>query len=100
TPYEVRYIRYFEPKFLRGYGKFMSGSGENFRDGGRRILARPMDNETALANNLRGAADAPETVTIYSDGSVAALVPASRSVTWAMTDADLNPVVRERYWLK
>ena len=34
-----------------------------------------------------------------ADGSMAALVPARRAMTWQLTDPAGTPVVRERYWL-
>jgi hypothetical protein len=41
----------------------------------------------------------PSTVTVAADGSVAALVPARRAMSWQLTDPGGTPVVRERYWL-
>ncbi|HYC92052.1 MAG TPA: hypothetical protein VEO54_22760 [Thermoanaerobaculia bacterium] len=38
-------------------------------------------------------------VQVASDGSVAALVPANRALSWQTTDPAGTPVVRERYWL-
>lgn len=99
--YDVAYMQYFENKLVRGYGKYARMMGSLFRDNGRRGLARPMDHEAALAGNIPTAAGAPKgAVRIAWDGSVAALVPANRSLTWAMTDDEGVPVVRERYWVK
>ncbi len=36
---------------------------------------------------------------IAADGSVAAIVPARRAVTWQTLDPAGDPVVRERYWV-
>ena len=38
-------------------------------------------------------------VQIAADGSMAALVPARRAMSWQLTDGSGTPVVRERYWL-
>jgi hypothetical protein len=38
-------------------------------------------------------------VDVAKDGSVAALVPARRAMTWQTTNGSGTPVVRERYWL-
>jgi mono/diheme cytochrome c family protein len=38
-------------------------------------------------------------VTVSSDGSVAAFVPAKRALSWQLTDAAGTGVVRERYWV-
>jgi hypothetical protein len=37
-------------------------------------------------------------VALAPDGSVAALVPAQRAMSWQLTSGD-TPVVRERYWI-
>lgn len=41
----------------------------------------------------------PSSVQIAADGSIAAIVPARRALTWHLTDPDGTSVVRERYWL-
>jgi len=38
-------------------------------------------------------------VSIASDGSVAAFVPARRALSWQLLDPAGTPVVRERYWV-
>ena len=38
-------------------------------------------------------------VALANDGSMAAFVPANRAMSWQLTDAGGNAVVRERYWL-
>jgi hypothetical protein len=38
-------------------------------------------------------------VEVAADGSVAAIVPARRALTWQLTDPNGSSVVRERYWL-
>jgi mono/diheme cytochrome c family protein len=34
-----------------------------------------------------------------ADGSLAAIVPARRAMSWHLSDAAKTPVVRERYWV-
>lgn len=74
--YEVAQMQFFEAQQVRGIG------GVDSPRDGRRVLAR-----------------AHSKVKIASDGSMAALVPATRAMTWQSTTAAGAPVVRERYWL-
>jgi len=74
--YEVAHMQFFEAQQLRGIGGVASPRE------GRRVLAR-----------------ASTSTKIASDGSMAALVPATRAMTWQSVDAAGTPVVRERYWL-
>lgn len=74
--YEVSHMQFFEGQQVRGIG------GTQSPREGRRVLAR-------------GSSSAK----IASDGSVAALVPATRAMTWQTVDPSGNAVVRERYWL-
>ena len=74
--YEVANLQLFQAEQLRGIGGTASPRP------GRRVLARPQS-----------------TAKIASDGSVAALVPARRALSWQTTDSAGTPVVRERYWL-
>lgn len=69
--YEVSHLQFFSAQQVRGTNR-----------AGRRVLARDAG-----------------TVQIAADGSVAALVPANRALSWQTTDAAGTPVVRERYWL-
>jgi hypothetical protein len=74
--YDVAHLQLFQAEQLRGIGGTLSPRA------GRRVLARPTS-----------------TVNIAADGSVAALVPARRALSWQTTDPAGTPVVRERYWL-
>ena len=66
---------------------------------GRRPLAQPLSDPLALAINPK-LPGAPEgAVSIGLDGSLAAVVPAQRALTWQTTDSEGQGVVRERYWL-
>jgi hypothetical protein len=69
--YEVAHLQFFSAQQVRGTSH-----------PGRRVLARDAG-----------------TVSIASDGSVAALVPANRAMSWQTTDPAGTPVVRERYWI-
>ncbi|HEY2386202.1 MAG TPA: hypothetical protein VGK30_04515 [Candidatus Binatia bacterium] len=89
TAYDVSYLQIFQGDAVRGYGNPVSPQP------GRRLLARPMHEP-----NVSHAAGGPlGAVTIASDGSFAALVPARRALSWQLTDAAGGPVVRERNWL-
>jgi len=74
--YEVSHLELFQAEQLRGIG------GTQSPRPGRRVLARPAS-----------------TVKIAADGSVAALVPARRALSWQTINPAGTPVVRERYWL-
>lgn len=89
--YEVKYMQLFQADQIRGLG----GTTEPRR--GRRVLAQPM-HEPAAKNPPLPAAP-PASVRIAADGSMAALVPARRAMSWQLTDANGTPVVHERYWV-
>ena len=87
--YDVQYLQFFQADQVRGIG----GSADP--DPGRRVLARvmhePIDNPPS---------DGPAgSVTLGLDGSMAAMVPAHRAMSWQLTDPAGEPVIRERYWL-
>jgi uncharacterized protein (TIGR03437 family) len=87
VPVEVAYMQFFQGDLIRGYS--------NFGPGGRRPLAQVMHD--GLTTNIAGAPAG--SVQLGSDGSMAALVPARRALSWQMTKANGEPVVRERYWM-
>ena len=89
TTYDVAYLQIFQGDAVRGYGDLPNPQP------GRRLLARPM-HEPGVSHDASGPAGA---VTIATDGSFAALVPARRALSWQLTDASGGPVVRERNWL-
>ncbi len=91
--YDVAYLQLFQADQIRSM--FWGGSRPI---AGRRVLAQPL--HEALAENPPPPAGAPAgSVVLARDGSMAALVPARRAMTWQLTDPAGNPVVRERYWL-
>jgi hypothetical protein len=89
TVYDVSYLQIFQGDAVRGYGDLSNP----YR--GRRLLARPM-HEARVSQAPDGP---PGAVAIALDGSVAALVPAHRALSWHLTDQNGNGVVRERNWL-
>ncbi len=94
TPRDIVWMQFFQADLLRGMG----GTAQP-RDG-RRVLARPLHEPAALSFMPPAPAGAPTgAVKIAADGSVAALVPAQRAMSWQSTAADGAAVVRERYWI-
>jgi hypothetical protein len=85
--YDVSHLQIFQADALRGQG--------DPQDSGRRLLARPMHQPGV--SQAPGAPDGA--VTVASDGSTAALVPARRALTWQLTGPNGEGVVRERNWL-
>jgi len=62
---------------------------------GRRVLAQYLHDPAVDNPPVATAAS----VQIGPDGSTAALVPATRAMSWQLTDSNGVGVVRERYWL-
>lgn len=86
-PVDLAYMQFFQGDLVRGYA--------NYSRGGRRPIAQPM--RDGLNPALTGA---PITsVKLANDGSMAALVPARRALSWQMTKPNGDAVVRERYWI-
>jgi hypothetical protein len=87
--YDVSYLQIFQGDAVRGYGDLASPNR------GRRLLARPMHGSAVSQE----AGAPPGAVSIALDGSLAALVPARRALSWQLTDEGGTGVVRERNWL-
>lgn len=88
TMYDAAFLQVFQADQVRGYGAAGAPAA------GRRALARPMhDGGPSAAGGPEGS------VAVGLDGSVAALVPAGRALTWQLTDAAGAAVVRERNWI-
>lgn len=66
---------------------------------GRRPIARYLHDAAALAGNPPTVGLAPGARPIAPDGSVAALLPTRRALSWQLIAPDDTPVVRERFWL-
>ena len=89
--YSVLDLQIFQGDQIRGYGR-NSGVWD-----GRRVLANLMHEGGDVAVTRE---DSPaSSVEVAIDGSLAALVPAKRALTWQLLSPDAEPVVRERYWL-
>ncbi len=89
TIYNITDLQIFQADALRGYGNPMSPSP------GRRLLARPM-HEPGVSQSAGSPAGA---VKLSPDGSMAALVPARRALTWQLVDGSGQGIVRERNWI-
>lgn len=89
TVYDISHLQIFQADFVRGYGN------PSQPQPGRRPLPRPM-HETGVSH---GSGAPSGGVTIAADGSMAAIVPARRALTWQLTDAAGAGVVRERNWV-
>jgi len=89
--YDISHLQFFQADHLRGIG------GTEDPKPGRRILAVPMHDSIPF-NPIN--ADGPEgSVKIAADGSMAALLPAGRAMTWQVTDDEGESVVAERFWV-
>jgi len=91
--YDVAWLQLFQADQLRGLNHGIT----NDPGYGRRVLAQFL-HDPAVDNPTFAGAPAG-TVKIASDGSQATIVPASRAMTWQLTDTKGAGVVRERYWL-
>jgi hypothetical protein len=90
--YDVSFLQFFQADQVRGLGGTASPRE------GRRVIAQTLHD--AKASQQNGASGGPAgSVKVASDGSAAAFVPARRAMTWQLTDAAGQGVVRERYWL-
>ena len=92
--YPVEWLQLFQADQLRSLN---FGYPDSPRPG-RRVLARQMHDP--MPDNLPVLSNAPPgSVRLGADGSMAALVPARRALTWQLVDPNGTNVVRERYWL-
>ena len=93
--YDIQYLQLFQADLLRGIG--LRGGAPR---AGRRVLAQLMHEPLADNVPVTDNPSAPaSSVRIAPDGSVAAMVPARRAMSWQTTDPVGIPVVRERYWI-
>ncbi len=88
--YDLGYIQFFQGDQVRGIG------GVADPDPGRRVLAQVM-HDLPVPNPPSIGPDG--SVALGLDGSMAAMVPARRAMSWHLTDPAGVPQVRERYWL-
>jgi hypothetical protein len=90
--YDVAYLRIFQGDLIRGIT-----NGVPSARNGRRVLAQPLHEPTA--DNPPAPNGPSGSVALGPDGSMAALVPAQRAMSWQLTDPQGEPVVNERYWV-
>ena len=89
--YDISHLQLFQADQIRGLGGTLSPSA------GRRVIAQYLHDPAVTNPTVNGAPAA--SVSIASDGSVAAFVPARRALSWQLLDPTGTPVVRERYWV-
>lgn len=92
--YDVTHFQVLDAEYRRGYGLV---NGNNTPRPGRRVLATPL-NDTSV-HNPPNPGGPQGTVRLGSDGSMAALIPAHRAITWQLVDSNAVSVVRERFWV-
>ena len=89
--YDISHLQIFQADQIRGLGGTVDPSA------GRRVIAQYMHDPAV--NNPTATGSPAASVSIGSDGSVAAFVPARRALSWQLLDPSGTPVVRERYWV-
>jgi hypothetical protein len=91
--YDIAWLQLFQADQLRSlnYGNPATPRA------GRRVLAQHLHDPAV--DNAAFAGSPLASVQLGPDGSSAALVPASRAMSWQLTDTNGVGVVRERYWL-
>ena len=93
--YDVAFMQFFQGDQVRG----LTGRYSQTPRQGRRVLAQTLHDPAATQANGPVPGGPSGSVPVAIDGSIAAFVPARRAMTWQLTDAEGNGVVRERYWL-
>ena len=92
--YPVSWLQLFQADQLRS----LNFGNTNSARAGRRVLARflhdPMTDNPPVTNSAP-----PASIRLGNDGSMAALVPARRALSWQLLDPNGTNVVRELYWL-
>ena len=92
--YDIAWQRFYQADLKRGY---LVGAASP--QPGRRIVATPMHDTTVM--NVQTAGAPAGSVRIGDDGSVAAIVPAGKAMSWEMlnNDAAKTSQVKERFWV-
>ncbi len=88
--YDIAHMQIFQGDQVRAYAQFNDESG-------RRVLAQPLHD--GFAKNPPNPGSPQSSVKLGTDGSMAALVPARRALSWQLTNTAGTGIVRERYWL-
>ncbi|MBT5705500.1 MAG: hypothetical protein HOI66_04195 [Verrucomicrobia bacterium] len=94
STYEISHLQFFQGDQIRGIG--MHEVDDEPRPG-RRVLAQAMHDESAM--RYLPEEIFPGSVRLGMDGSMAAVVPAQRALSWQLLSPEGTPVIRERYWL-
>ncbi len=112
--YPVQYLQLLQGDMIRinTYVGFPDGQAPDTPptdwSPGRKILPNPMHSTTDVNPAFEPSDQTTVTLDqqfrdsvmkVAEDGSVAGFVPASRAMTWRLTDADGTGIVSERYWL-
>ncbi len=87
TIYQISNLQLFQADQLRGLTTVP----------GRRVTAATWHD--AVSENPPNPAGPPGSVRLGDDGSLAAIVPAKRALTWHLTDPSHRSVIKERYWV-
>lgn len=90
--YTVKYLRFVQADQLRGWGEASSPHP------GRRPIAQFLHDSLSTVYNLPTTGPMGSQ-NILPDGSVAAIVPANRALSWQLADSLNRGIVRERLWL-
>ncbi len=95
--YTIGWFQILQADMLRG----LNGSANSALPPlpGRRVIPTPMHD--ALSENVLTPGAPAGSLKIGNDGSMAAIVPARRALTWQLLDNDAakTSVVKERYWV-
>jgi len=91
--YDIAFLQLFQADQLRSlnYGNPSSPRA------GRRVIAQFLHDPAV--DNPASATTPLASVQLGSDGSMAAIVPARRALSWQLTDTNNTGTVRERYWI-
>ncbi len=94
VPYDIAWVRFYQADLRRGYA--LTGSTPL---AGRRIVSTPMHD--TMSENVQTAGAPTGAVRIGDDGSVAAILPAGKAMTWEMlnNDAAKTSQVKEKFWV-
>jgi len=94
VPYDIAWMRFFQADLRRGYA--LTGSAPL---ASRRVVATALHDTMAM--NVQTAGAPAGSVRIGDDGSVAAIVPAGKAITWDMlaNDNAKTSQVKERFWV-
>jgi len=102
--YDITALELFQGDRIRGYDGALNLNNTTSTTRGRRILAVPMHDETAITMNHLGTpppagAANRNHAPLFADGSFAAFVPAGRALSWQLVGSDGRPQIRERNWV-